>query len=440
MNNDEKTSWLETHELSTHTPKNIAELMQGLDFLFLRYAQDKWWGHVTILDYIKRKWGYSAFLQEIYGDIYNWDSTEVFTLTSIRQFLENISEIGDYLYRIYLSNEDRSTFRRHGGDSAIWYAGKKYFHDENIKTQDIVFLETFLRNHLVNQWIQLTESHKDEINEFAIRASFSRDLQSFMQSILIPSVALFNTRESSELIQRILFLLSKAQEIPIAMIMEFNTRLESMSFEHHKEEHSIREELMSMGNQIQLLIASTCGVYGTMEFTRFRVQTVLIGEYSVDDPTKCLIKLLPSENFYFRKDEEIASGNPEEFPIQGNMLSNKNLIIGPKDCNIFDPSGNKVFWWDMSQSDIEKIQWTYYVLTQSEWWSDVPDFLKWNIRSIGPTKDPFSPGYFKNPFTWDPVVIPNDVQWVDPDYVRMIAKAKIENGKYIKNFIIVQLQ
>lgn len=190
----------------------------------------------------------------------------------------------------------------------------------------------------------MTESYKDEVDEFAIRASFSRDLQSFMRTILIPSVAIFDMADSSELIQRMLFILSKVQELPIALVRDFHTQLESMSTEDHEEDRSVQEELISMSNRIQHLITSTCGVYGTMEFTRFRVQTVLIGEYSVDDPTKCLIKLLPSENFYFRKDEEIVSGNPEVFPIQGNMLSNKNLIIGPKDCNIFDPNGNKVFW------------------------------------------------------------------------------------------------
>lgn len=423
----------EIYQLSPLAPQSIQVLMQGLDFLFLRYAQDKWWSHGTILDYIKRKWGYSAFLQEIYGDVYNWESTEVFTLTSLKQFLDTISEIGDCLFQKHLTQEDWNSFRRNGGDSAIWFAGKKYFHDENIQTGDIVFLEAFLRYHLVDQWIQLTESYKDEVDEFAIRATFSRDLQSFMRTILIPSVALFDMRESSELIQRILFLLSKAQELPIVMIREFNTRLESMSPDPHIEERSVQEELMYLGNVIQHLITSSCGVYGTMEFTRFRVQTVLIWEKNIDDPAKCLIKLLPSENFYFQKDEETVSEYPEEFPVQGNMLSNKNLIIGPKDCNIFDPSWNKVFWWDMSQSDIEKIQWTHYILTQSEWWSDVPDFLKGNIRSIGPTKDPFSPGYMENPITWLPIQIPNDVQWVHPDYVRMMAKAKIENGKYIEN-------
>lgn len=422
----------EIYELSTHAPKNMREFMQGLDFLFLRYAQDEWHNRKLILEYIQKKWGYSSFLQEIYGSEYDWNSDEEFNPATLRQFLEKISEIGGCLYS-KLSGEDRMHFENTKWDSPVWFAGKKYFQDETIQTNDIVFLEYLLRYHLVNQWIHLTESDKKVVDENMVRRAFSESLQSFMKTILIPSVALFDITDSSELIQRILFIVSKLQELPIAMVVDFNEKLKSTSLEHHENECSIQEKLLHVNNQFRQLIIQTCGSYGTTEFTNFRVQTVLVWEKNIEDPSRCLARLIPLENFYFRKDEEIVPETPESFPTPGNPIWNRDMIVGPKGCNVFDPTGNKVFWWDMSQSDIKKIKGTYYVLTRSEWWSDAPDFLKWNIRSIGPTKDPFSPGYLTNPLTWEPVIIPNDVQWLNPEYIRMMAVAKIENWEYIKN-------
>lgn len=429
----------ETYQLAALAPQNIQVLMRGLDFLFLRYVQDQWWNHQLIAGLITKQWGFASFLKKVYGDIYDWDSTELFNAETLRKFLEKISEIGWFWYERDLSYEEKISFDFSEWEMPIWFLGKKFFENKNIQANDIDFVESFLRYHLIQRLIEETEYYKNQQKNIMSRLNFSIDMQRICEYILVTGIALFDIPESTILLQRALFIISKSGELPIAVIEECNQKLEIILNWDNEDNLSMRDRFVSLNAKIQDILIETCGSYGTMEFTRFQVQTVLIWENNIDDLSKCLVKLLPIENFYFRKNEEIVSEAPELFPIQGNLIRNNNLIIGPRNCNIFDPSGNKIFWWDISQSDIEKIKWTYYTLTQSEWWSHVPDFLKGNIRSIAPTIDIFSPGYMKDPFTWSELAIPSDVQWVEPEYVRMMAYAKIENGKYIKNKRTIEL-
>jgi hypothetical protein len=205
-------------------------------------------------------------------------------------------------------------------------------------------------------------------------------------------------------------------------------------FSKYKIEDNSLESMIKFIDFVLDLIKLHFPELASKEYTKFRVETVLLWEYKENSEDSFYLWLLPLDNFYFRKNEEIPPNENDKFPILWNLIHHyDNRLKWMKNINIFDIYWNKVFWWDIWENDITNLVWTYYILTENDWWRNVPKFAMWNVKSLRPAKDPIWEVTRKIRPLPEGISIPNDIIYINPDYVRIKARWKIQWWKYIIN-------
>lgn len=134
------------------------------------------------------------------------------------------------------------------------------------------------------------------------------------------------------------------------------------------------------------------------------------------------------DNFYFHPDEESSDVSEKDKEIWSRLrmrLAPRNRyqdLLAFKDGCVFTPAGDKVCWGDLLPEDIVDLEGTYYVLSQRSSFHEVPDA----VRQVSSERKEHVPAYHGS-------VMPNDISWLHPDYVRVAAKGKIVNGEFILN-------
>lgn len=415
-----------SHEFTKIAPKNKAELTRQFEFHFNAYVK---WNRCTLEEkdflkfLVKSKWGILWLLEDIYKWKFDFENTCELWLNDVRKFLEDISEVGQEMYN-RCSFEEKMYYKAHGWDSMICFWGKNYFQNQNVTTQDIVRLETFFRMYLVDKFIKHTAETQEQVNhqfESYLLANMIRD-QLLLYAIYAKHI--LQVPEAKDLTQYLLLIIKFANDIKQEKAEKFLSGIESMD---------LKEKSDTWVKWLLALIQEVLPNIYTTETTKYKVQSILLGEFNEKDSSASSFRLIPEDNFYFRKNEEVVWEN-DIFPKSGNMvMSYDDRLEGRKDICIFNPDGHKVYWWDIWLEDIKKINWTYYILTQSEWWRDAPKFAQWNITSLAPVKDPiFEKHRELNPIRAS-IQIPNDVPYLIPEYVRALAVWKIEKWEYMKN-------
>lgn len=415
-----------SYELTKIAPKNKAELTRQFEFHFIAYLK---WLKCTQEDkdflksLVKSKWGILSLLEDIYQWRFHFQATQELSLQDLRKFLEDISEVGQEMYEM-IPFEMKMHFKAHGWDSMIGFWGKNYFQNLDVKTQDIVRLETFFRMYLVDKFIVQTQETKEKLDHQYEAYLLSNMVKDQLLLYAIYAQHILQVPEAKELTQYLLLIIKFANDISQEQAEKFLSGIESMD---------LKEKSDTGVKWLLTLIQQVLPNIYTTQSTKYKVQSILLGEFNEKDSSASSFRLIPEDNFYFRKDEEVVWEN-DVFPENGNMLlSYDDRLEGRKDICIFNPDGHKVYWWDIWLEDIKKIHGTYYILTQSEGWREAPKFAQWNITSLAPVKDPiFEKLRELNPLTAS-IQIPNDVPYLIPEYVRALAVWKIEKWEYIKN-------
>lgn len=427
------------YELTSIAPKNINELILQIEFNFLAHLkalniEESQKEKIKAL--LKSKWWLKNILNEVYKWRFNLESDKELDLQSLRKFLEDISEIWQEIIDNFPWFKN---FQRSKSWSPLQIAWMYYFNDESITTQDMIIIETFFRSYLVNKYIVLSKEWERKNGEVLNAYYFSSMIQNQLLLYTIYAETILNISEAKEVTQLLLLLVKNSSKLSQKQIEDFWAWVEQIDFKEKSEKPT---------NKLLKLIKDIFPEIFSIEDTKYKVSAILLWEYSENDSKSFNFRLIPNDNFYFRKDEEIINEG-DTFPEAGNMIYNyEDRIDWMKDICIFDTNWNKVFWWDVWEKDIKDIKWTYYILTQSEWWRDAPEFAQANIKALKPVVDPIwdtiraiHPLNELGQKIWDSmwinmpnnITIPNDVPFLIPEYVRALAVWKIENWKYIKN-------
>jgi len=427
-------SEIDNYELSNKAPENIKDLLNQIEFLFAKYLKDKEKNNSLISELVKEKWWLLVILKEVYWDKFDWESEEKFNIEKLSSFLDKISEIWEEIYR---SNPELEIIiDTVWWDSPIWLAWKQFFENPNIVTNDISLMEWFFRYHLKKQWILETEETKERLKEVMFNGNFFY----FIKEILWIVVSITWISESKEnwnnLIQLLLLISSKVQNYSRNKLESFMDSVNNT----FKNKGNIDELEVFINLLLEQIKVSFPDIYWK-EHTLYKVEVILLWEFDENSKDSYYVNLLPTDNFYFRKDEENIQIESDNFPIEWKIIdSYQGRLDGMKNVNIFNTEWKKVFWWDVSEEDIKNLVWTYYILGESEWWRDVPKFAQWNIEWIRPAKDEIWEERRKNIPILEGITIPNDVPYINPDYIRVNARWKIQNWKYIKNSTQISLK
>lgn len=425
MNN--KNSW-SNYELTRIAPKSITELSRQFEFHFSSYIKDLSISeeNKSFLKYlVKSKWWIIKLLNDVYQGKIDLNSQKKISLEVLKKFLEDISKIGQTIYdnNIPIQIEQRLEWW-----IIVERVGKYYFNNENVQTKDMIHLEEFFRYYLVKKYIPLSENSKQELEKQFTSYLLSNFIKDQLLLYVLHAQLVLKIEKCEEVTQLLLLLIKNSTQFNKDQIKNFIHWIEKLFF-MEKSDTAIKK--------LETLIKNIFPKIYILEDTKYKVKAILLWEYDKNDISKSSFRLIPEDNFYFRKYEEIKD-TIDIFPEQWNMILNgDNRIEWLKDICIFDTFWNKVFWWDIWKDDIWKIKWTYYILSQSEWWREAPEYAKGNIISLFPVKN----------IIWESrrnenliilgiditKLIPVDVPYLLPEYVRALAKGKIENWKYIKN-------
>ena len=120
---------------------------------------------------------------------------------------------------------------------------------------------------------------------------------------------------------------------------------------------------------------------------------------------------------YFDKDE----GRPED----------KRVTIH-KDPSYFRPDGSKVYWGDLSQTDVSIIQGNYYCLSQGDSFHEAPTWAV-IMSSFIDTQDPNRPALSLINTPEGQHMLPENPALLHTDYVRAVAIGAISSGRFIEN-------
>lgn len=428
----EKSGVIEQPEyiLNNDSPKNISQIILWVDFLFRVYLKS-----LNIDDIIKqkvyslisKKWWLSNILKDVFKEKFDFNSQEELDVDNLKSFLEAVSEIWD---EIFQNNQELKSAQKREWWNALVRAWIYYFDDKTVSKTEMIIIENFFRSYLIKKYIIPNEWLKKETEEFKKRFVFGNIITNQLLHYVMYTQMICKISKSQDIIQLLLYLIKTTNNLPLDKIEEFILNIEKFDFKEDDLENieNLYNFITQIFPDIQILTQ-----------TKIEVETILLWKYDKDDSESWFLKLIPKNNFYFRKNEEIISKD-DIFPEQWQMLRYyEDRVEWMKDINIFDTNWNKVFWWDIWYKDIENIKWTYYILTQGDWWRNVPSFAKWNIYSLKPAKDELWELLRSNNPLFDWLSIPNDVVYIDPWYMRTMAVLKIENWNIIKNNIKILL-
>ncbi len=427
--------------LSSNTPNNLKDLFSQIGFLFKQYEKQHTHNSKLIVELINKKWWIVPLLKSVYWDRFDWESEKQFELNSLSDFLNEVSEIWwEIIWKMYSDSYQKiQEMTQIYKTSPLWASGILLFDDENVTTQDMTFLEGFFRYYLSEKWILKTQEAQDESAKNFLYYQLRNLIEQFL-SLVITSFALNDNIKNSDATIQLLLLVHKnirnySTDIWESFIEEFSNFLD--------EDFDISKS-WKLSKNIEILVKKYFPEIYSVEHTRYKVEAVILWDIDINDPWKGVVELIPEGNFYF--DVEMKSDESNIFPESSKIIRDRSKILC-KNANIFDVNGNKVFWWDIWLDDIKDIKGVYYILDEHTWWRDVPEFAQWSVRAIAPVKDEYGESIRKlykssiqQEFGVDVTSnIPNDIPYVLPEYIRLKALWKIQDGKYIENNIKISL-
>jgi len=118
--------------------------------------------------------------------------------------------------------------------------------------------------------------------------------------------------------------------------------------------------------------------------------------------------------------------------LESKLISDSGQIL-PRDemfcknASIFDLTGTKIWWGDISSKDVKKLKGIYYILSEHKSFWDVPKNF---IKDLKMNEDKFSNSPFRDMLPLEPTMI-------DTDYIKSNAIARINNGKIETNKEII---
>lgn len=407
---------------SRTAPKNKGELCKQLDFHFHAYIKSRLYSLEEkdfLKSLVKSKWGMMTLLKDIYGQRFHFESEKEMSSKEMMSFLESLSELGKTIYE-NMSQKEKLLWG-YEVESEIAIAGKYYFQNDLVTYQDVIRLETFFRIYLSNKLvIPTSESEKKldmQYHAHMIGNIIRNELLSFASYIEhIQKLTI-----GAELTEYLHFLLKYANDISHQKGSAFLQEICKLNLEDTSEPNA---------KKVLFLIQEALWEIVILEDTKNKVRSILLWSYNGNHGKSFEFRLIPENNFYFRKHEEIFEPNGDIFPKNGNMLLKENTL---QNVCVFHPNGQKVYWWDLSEDDFKNIKWTYYILDEGKWWRDVPKYAKGNVTALSEVPDP----YFEKIKELNPNLIskfvPKDVPFLLPEYMRTFAIWKIEKWEYTPN-------
>ncbi|MBI3336562.1 hypothetical protein HYZ98_03290 [Candidatus Peregrinibacteria bacterium] len=143
---------------------------------------------------------------------------------------------------------------------------------------------------------------------------------------------------------------------------------------------------------------------------------------SVGAPDSPIVRLLPTDNFYF-KDTIGEPPTKDSLPLEGNCHHGPHIF---HNASLFNYLGEKVFWGDLVDEEIRRIQGPYYVLNELDSYHEIPD---WALLPEADqlSRDPFRPEGIPDD------AFPPDQRLLRVSYIKIVALGKIEHGEFIEN-------
>lgn len=408
--------------LSTQAPKTKEELYWQLEFHFHAYLKGltaSWEEKDFLKSLVKSKGWFLALLWDIHGREIFKNTQYPLSLDTLRNILENLSEIGKTVYE-NMTQEDLSNWIYEWEIAVvIWW--KHYFKNNEVTFQDMMRLETFFRGYLVNKFIILTQESENKL-----------DIQhhAYLISNLIRS-ELFLFAAKIEHIQKIKIGWEITHILSILLQQANN-------ISYHKWERFLEQIKLININEITLenaqkllwlLTETLCEIPVTQETTKTKVRNIVLWDCNKKTPESFEFRLILKDNFYFRKEEEVVWEN-DIFPDNGSLFYDAHTL---QNVCIFQPNGNKVYWGDLRVVDYQKLQGTYYVLDEQTGWKKVPRYAKGNITSLVEVQDPYIQEVKDQNPSLAREFIPKDITFLTPEYIRTFASWKIQKWEYIHN-------
>lgn len=402
-------------------PKNKDELTRQFEFHFSSYLK---WLKCTqeekdfIKSLIKSKWWILWVLWIVHGGEIFKNSHRTLTMSELRNFLDKLSEIGKTVYE-NMSEEDINHWT-YEWELAVAIWGKYLFWNDAVRFQDIIRMENFFRWYLANKFILLSPESKKKIDGDHNGYQIAQIVQGVLLKFAVDIEHIAWLKVWAQLTDVLHVLLQNANQISLERWNSFLEKIQNWSSQVLSEENA--KILLNIVSEALTEIMRK-------EWVKTKVKSILLWDFHKKWSESFEFRFIPENNFYFRKSEEIFCWD-NVFPESGSFFYTADTL---QNICIFDPNGNKVYWWDLCPVHIEKIMGTYYVLDEQKWWKKVPKYAKGNIVSLVQATDPYLETFTQTRPELVKQFVPKDVPYLLPEYMRAFALGKIEHGTYIEN-------
>ncbi len=412
---------------------SLAELMDSVDAsmdFYLRRLKQEGKAEASVWLEIFSKKPLSEQLRNLYSGQLDFSSDQVLSAAELYHLLHQELAGGTYnMFARCLGAAQIQQTARLNKISLLAAAGRLWFECDDITSADHMYIfENYFGDYLINAYF---DRHPKPHN-------FKIDLHLLMTH-LIPAIAICDFSEDDKLrfIHSLLFLLhSDADNATLETFL--NTVLKA---KETIPENAVLVDLDAALAEIRVLFQThfpSCWLAGDYELK------ARIVRYKGRD--KEHLEIVPPDNMYFDEPRNIEAPD-DEFPPDGNIVSrNEYSKLICKDGSVFLPNGQKVFWGDLRHEDICHLKGVYYVLSQEDSFHQVPeDFVM--VEALFPADDPHRPSeeeraHFQRGFEEamgipeGPLLQPKrDKVALHPDYVRLKARGRIENGVFVENSI-----
>jgi hypothetical protein len=293
-----------------------------------------------------------------------------------------------------------------------WIAWKFYFENEYIDVHEIQIIELFFNEFLNHKWIRKTSEHQKAEQNHLLYNDFITYIEDLIWTAVYIKTSKQNIEWTDDLIQLLLLIISKTKELPTENIENFiDTSIKAL--EILNKQNFNNHIVWYLLDQIKISFPE---IY-TRELTLFKIEAVLL--WKGDSKTTYL---LDKWNFYFSNRKKEKENKSDVFPKNNmNIIWIEEDIDWLKDIHVFDIYWKKVYNWDLVEKNISKLRWTYYILSEEDAITNIPESAKANnIALIGNIVAKH----------WSE---PLDLAFLDKDYIIINALWKIQDWKYIEN-------
>jgi len=391
----------------------IESLDQRFDFFLRRSIKDEQYeprkAELTILQELIKNHQLSDIIKKAFADELDFSSENKLDGDTIRQLLLN-TFLFLYPYKLVPEPEIGAQENK---TTPLEYMGKKIFEDERVTLPMMYEIEKFFTD-FADQLFEYINDPTEELK--AVKEKFKL-LQEVNKTLdFITSFATLLSQENSD--QLVQAFNNAVETIESASELRLFLRSLVKILEESKDE--LPAALMNKFKNIFEIFAPDAWI---------RAETKRYFHLVYCQPAeKKGAYVLHAKNFYFEEPAAIdnATFESDELPTTPQLLGNEKRV-GGKDISLFKEDGTKVYWGDLSGDDISKLRGRYYLLSQTDSIFKVPDFAL--VESSG--NPAYEPTATDDAFRLSPR--PNDITKINPNYMRIVALGKIENGKYVKN-------